>query len=222
MEQFTVNAFTGKGCLGNPAAVVISDEWLPEAEMQRIATEKGLSDTAFAVKQGGRYGLRWFTPTREIDLCGHATLATGFVIMRFVEPELEEVVFETASGELRVRKIDTRFEMDFPAYKLTPYPLTLDIAEALGARPREVFLERDLVCVFDDAQTVVGLKPDFEKVKALPGLMCHVTARGGASEQFGCGEGMTFDCVSRSFGPKLGADEEIKTQNWIQFNVACA
>ena len=117
MKQYVVDAFTDKVFGGNPAAVCVMNEWLTEELMMAITKENNLSETAFAVKEGLDYKLRWFTPGGEINLCGHATLATAYVITEFVEPELAKINFHTLSGILTVEKKDDLFIMDFPAYE---------------------------------------------------------------------------------------------------------
>ena len=198
MKQYVVDAFTDKVFAGNPAAVCVMDAWLPEETLMKITRENNLSETAFAVKEGEGYRLRWFTPGGEIDLCGHATLATAYVITRFAEPEREQVAFETLSGTLTVAKRDDLFEMDFPAYELKPVPVTQAMIEAMnGAVPTAAYMGRDLLCVFDSEDTVRGMTVDQEKVRGLDGLLLHVTARGSE-----------FDCVSRSFAPKCSVAED--------------
>ena len=197
MRQYVVDAFTDQVFSGNPAAVCVMDTWLPEETMMSITKENNLSETAFTVKEGEHYRLRWFTPGGEIDLCGHATLATAFVIMNYYEKERDEVRFDTLSGTLSVTRKEDKYEMDFPAYSLMAVEVTDAMVEAIGARPREAFLGRDLLCVFDDERTVRELNPDMEKLKHLDGLLLHVTAAG-----------KDFDCVSRSFAPKLSIPED--------------
>ena len=136
MKQYIVDAFTERVFGGNPAAVCVMDSWLPDSLMMNITVENNLSETAFAVREGDKYHLRWFTPGGEIDLCGHATLATAFVIMRFVEPQLDKVVFSTLSGDLTVSCTDGLFEMDFPAYSLRPVEVTQVMIDAIGAVPQ--------------------------------------------------------------------------------------
>ncbi len=201
LEQYVVDAFTREVFQGNPAAVCVLNQWLPESMMLAIARENNLSETAFAVKGEGRcrYGLRWFTPGGEIDLCGHATLATAYVVLSFYEPGEKRVTFSTKGGELAVVCRDGLYEMDFPAYELVPVPVTPQMTEVLGATPLEAYLGRDLLCVLDSAQAVHDLAPDLEKAKELEGLLLHVTA---------AGDGEKFNCVSRSFAPKLGIAED--------------
>lgn len=197
MKQYIVDAFTDQVFAGNPAAICILDRWLPEDLMQKITRENNLSETAFAVKIGETYHLRWFTPGGEIDLCGHATLACAFVILTRLEPGGNRVSFDTLSGRLTVQRKGGLFEMDFPAYELKKVPVTPAMTEAFGARPSAAYLGRDLLCVFEDEDTVRTMVPDLEKVKALDGLLHHVTARGRER-----------DCVSRSFCPKCGIPED--------------
>lgn len=197
MKQYIVDAFTDKVFAGNPAAVCVLDAWLPDELMQSITIENNLSETAFAVKEGSGYHLRWFTPGGEIDLCGHATLATAFVILAFYEAGASEVVFNTLSGELKVTKKANLYEMDFPAYELASTPVTDEMEQAIGVRPLRAFMGRDLLCVLPSAAAVRENTPSMEKVKDLPGLLLHTTA-GGENET----------CVSRSFAPKLGVEED--------------
>ena len=118
MKQYIVDAFTDKVFTGNPAAVCIIKEWIPDSLMMNITRENNLSETAFAVKEGTEYRLRWFTPGGEIDLCGHATLATAFVILNYYDTDRSQVSFDTLSGKLTVVQKDDLYEMDFPAYQL--------------------------------------------------------------------------------------------------------
>ena len=163
-----------------------------------ITRENNLSETAFAVREGDRYRLRWFTPGGEIDLCGHATLATAFVIDQFVDPGVKEICFETLSGTLTVTRRGELYEMDFPAYTLQRLEVTDEITDALGARPSEVWRARDLLCVFDRPEDVLSLQPDMDKLLGLKGALMQVTAPGTDG----------YDCVSRSFAPKMGVPED--------------
>ena len=199
MKQYVVDAFADHIFEGNPAAICLPETWPSETQMLAITRENNLSETAFAVREGGDWRLRWFTPGGEIDLCGHATLAAAYVIGRFVEPEWEELRFQTLSGLLSVRRDGDLLSMDFPAYTLKQLEVTDVIAEALGARPKEVWRARDLVCVFEDPQTVIHMVPDLEKVKALKGALMQVTAPGTGTE---------FDCISRTFAPKMEVPED--------------
>lgn len=197
MKQYVVDAFTDKVFSGNPAAVCVMDKWLPDELMMSITIENNLSETAFCVKEGANYHLRWFTPGGEIDLCGHATLATAYTLFRFYEPELSELHFDTLSGKLIVVKNGELLEMNFPAYELAPVDVTDAMVDAIGARPRAAYMGRDLLCVMDSAEQVINAAPDQSKVMQLDGLLLHLTARGA-----------DYDCVSRSFAPKCNVAED--------------
>ncbi|MEJ2365754.1 MAG: PhzF family phenazine biosynthesis protein [Deltaproteobacteria bacterium] len=197
MRQYVVDAFTDKLFGGNPAAVCVTDEWLPDKTMMQIARENNLSETAFAVKDGTDYKLRWFTPGGEVDLCGHATLATAYVITRFIEPETTAVHFQTLSGLLTVIKNDELFEMDFPSYELKKVEVTEAMVEAIGIRPIEAYMGRDLLCILESEDQVRRLNPNQEKVSLLDGVVLQVTA-----------QGKEYDCVSRSFAPKCKVPED--------------
>ena len=197
MKYYVVDAFAEKIFEGNPAGVCIMEKWLPDDLMRKIAMENNLSETAFAVKETNGYRLRWFTPGGEVDLCGHATLATAYVIANFVESNTTTIHFQTLSGQLTVTKKAELYEMDFPVYTLKPVPVTEAIVEALHARPLEAFMGRDLLCVMADEDQVFGAKPDQSKLLELDGLLVHMSAKG-----------TEYDCVSRTFAPKCGVPED--------------
>ena len=197
MKQYVVDAFTDHVFCGNQAAICVLNEWVSEELMMNITRENNFSETAFVVKEGNQYHLRWFTPGGEIDLCGHATLACAYVLFRFYIPKSEEVIFTTLSGNLVVRKKEDLLEMEFPAYELKKVPVTDGMSDAIGATPQRAYLGRDLLCVFDDEAIVRNLVPDMNKIKTLDGLLLHATA-----------PGKEFDSVSRSFAPKLNVTED--------------
>lgn len=214
MRQYIVDAFTSEIFSGNPAAILVLDNWLPETLMCKIAAENNLSETAFAVKEpkkGPRnenvYHLRWLTPDCEIDLCGHATLATAFVISKFYEASEKTaegigkhlISFSTRSGLLTVSCVNDVYELDFPAFELKKVDVTPLITAALGTEPLEAFLGRDLVCILKDEDAVKTLTPDLSKVSQLDGLICHVTTKSSTPD---------FDSFSRTFAPKLGVAED--------------
>lgn len=198
MKYYIVDAFAQKVFEGNPAGVCVLEKWLPDEIMQNIAAENNLSETAFAVKTGEDYHLRWFTPKSEIDLCGHATLATAYIITNFYEKDREVIHFKTLSGELSVLKKGEYYEMDFPSRMPEPFGLTEEMVEALGIKPKETYLGRDLMFVLEKEEDVQYAKPDFSKLKELPhGLGVLITAKGE-----------TCDFVSRCFFPKLQVNED--------------
>ncbi len=198
IKQYTVDAFTDRLFSGNPAAVCLLDSWLEDEIMQGIACENNLSETAFLVRKNENYLLRWFTPGGEVDLCGHATLASAHVVCTCVDEGRNAVEFDTRSGILRVSRKGDFYEMSFPSYELAPVDVTAEMAEALGTRPREAYLGRDLLCIFGSESEVRSLAPDFAKLAQLEGLLVHATAPGGGDA----------DCVSRSFAPKLDVNED--------------
>ena len=165
--------------------------------MMRLAGENNLSETAFIVKEDGGYHLRWFTPGTEVELCGHATLASAFVILNFYEKDAGKVEFHTMSGKLTVVRKGSLYEMDFPTYELREIPVTSSMEEAFGARPVKAVLGLDLVCVFENEEIVRGMRPDQELLRKLEGRIQNVTA-----------PGTDADCVSRSFCPKLSIPED--------------
>lgn len=197
MKQYIVDAFTDKVFFGNQAAVCVLDKWISDELMQNIAKENMFSETAFTVKEETGYRLRWFTPGGEIDLCGHATLATAYVLFQFYDVQDSLVTFHTLSGDLFVKRIGDSYQMDFPTYPLNPVPVTDIMEEALGVRPLEAYLSRDLLLVLNSEEEVKNLVPNQEKLKLLDGSCVAVTAKGNE-----------FDCVSRVFVPKLGIIED--------------
>ncbi len=201
LKYYVVDAFADNIFEGNPAGVCILDEWIPMEKMEKIAIENNLSETAFAVKEGDTYGLRWFTPGGEIDLCGHATLATAYVLFRFVETDTLVVRFNTKkmNHQLQVVKKGDLYEMDFPTITPEKYHLTELMVDALGAVPTEVLkTHRDLLFIFDSEDTVKNLTPNFSKIKQFPeGLSAYVTAKS-----------VEFDFVARAFWPKINIDED--------------
>lgn len=197
MQYYIVDAFADKAFEGNPACVCVMAEWLPNSLMQQIAMENNLSETAFAVKEGNDYNLRWFTPENEIDLCGHATLATGFVIMNLLSEKRNNVCFHTLSGELTVNKKENLYEIDLPTYALKSVKVIDLMEEVIGIRPVEAWIGRDLVCVLPTENDIYQVNIDLEKAMNLDGLLLHITAKGSQ-----------YDCISRSFAPKLGVNED--------------
>lgn len=197
MKQFIVDAFTEKIFGGNPAAVCIVEDFPPDELMLNIARENNLSETAFVMRDGETFRLRWFTPSTEINLCGHATLATGFVILTQYEKKLPVVTFETLSGKLIVTRKGNMFEMNFPAYTPKKIPMTAAMCDAVNATVTEAYLDRDLLMVLESSEAVENLTPNFDKLAALDGLIQAVTAAD-----------KNFDCVSRVFAPKIKITED--------------
>ncbi|HOK06539.1 MAG TPA: PhzF family phenazine biosynthesis protein [Syntrophales bacterium] len=196
---YQVDAFTKEVFHGNPAAVCLLDAWPGDDTLQAVAAENNLSETAFLVPLArGRYALRWFTPALEVDLCGHATLASAFVVFSFVDGGLSVVEFETSSGLLTVSREDDLLWMDFPARRPEPYPESAALAAALGARPREVLKSRDLMAVFDEEGRIRDMTPDFEALKGIRDAFAVIVTAPGRD----------CDFVSRFFAPNAGVPED--------------
>ncbi|MCF0133908.1 MAG: PhzF family phenazine biosynthesis protein [Blautia sp.] len=197
MKQYIVDAFTDRVFSGNPAAVCVMDSWIDDSLMMLIAAENNLSETAFIVKEPEGYHLRWFTPGTEVELCGHATLASAYVILNYYEPQADFVVFSTMSGRLTIVRTGSLYEMDFPTYELKEIAVTDTMEKAFGARPVKAVLGLDLICVFKNEETIRNMKPDQSFLFQIEGRIQNATARG-----------VDFDCVSRSFCPKLSIPED--------------
>ena len=199
LPMYQVDAFTDKLFGGNPAAVCPLQAWLPDATMQAIAAENNLAETAFFIPDGGDYALRWFTPTVEVDLCGHATLASGHVVFRFLEPQRQSVNFHALkAGTLVVSRRADMLVMDFPSRPPEPCEPPAGLLAALGGTPRAVFRARDHLVVFDSAAEIVALKPDLAALANVDCWAAIVTAPGE--------DGVDF--VSRFFAPAQGVPED--------------
>ena len=197
MRYYVADAFTDELFSGNPAGICLLEAPLPAELMQAIAAENNLSETAFVVPNGADYDIRWFTPAVEIDLCGHATLASAFILHRFAAPEKTHYCFHSQSGQLLVEAKDGRYVMDFPARMPRPMEVTGEMEAAIGCAVKEAHLARDLILVLEDEAAVRNCLPDIARVAQLPGHGCGVTAKGDAC-----------DFVSRFFAPKFGIDED--------------
>jgi predicted PhzF superfamily epimerase YddE/YHI9 len=197
---YQVDAFTDALFGGNPAAICPLEAWLPDATLQAIAAENNLAETAFFVREGADYALRWFTPTVEVDLCGHATLASGHVILRCLEPGRDSVDFRTLkAGTLQVSERDADFlEMDFPSRPPVPTEPPPGLLEALGGAPKAVLRARDHVVVYERTADVAALRPDFTALGKVDCWAVTATAPGD--------DGVDF--VSRFFAPRQGIDED--------------
>jgi PhzF family phenazine biosynthesis protein len=192
-----VDAFSGRVFAGNPAAVCPLESWLADEQMQSIAAENNLSETAFFVPEGEGYRLRWFTPVTEVDLCGHATLASAFVVFRYLAPQLERVLFQTRSGQLVVSRRGDRLSMDFPSRPpaaVEPHP---QLIPALGMQPKDVLAARDYMLVYETEEQVRSLKPDMARLAEVDRFAVMVTA-----------PGRDCDFVSRFFAPAKGVPED--------------
>ena len=195
---YQVDAFTSEVFGGNPAAVCPLDEWLPDDIMQKIGNENNLSETAFFVKKNNHFEIRWFTPAVEIDLCGHATLASAHVLFNHLNYDKNKILFQSKSGELKVFKNEGLITLDFPAADITSSIIKKELNESLGKFPVALYKSRNnLLVVYEKEEDILEIQPDFEKLKQLD---CHgviITAKGNE-----------VDFVSRFFAPAIGINED--------------
>ncbi len=197
LKQYQVDAFTARVFGGNPAAVCPLEHWLDDALMQAIAGENNLSETAFFVPAADGYQLRWFTPAAEVDLCGHATLATAHVLFEEMHVAVPRISFATRSGVLRVERDGAMLTMDFPALPMLPCDAPAALLDGLGIQPLAVWAGDDYMVLCDSEATVGGLMPDFGRLSQLDRRGVIVMA-----------EGDEVDFVSRFFAPRYGIPED--------------
>jgi PhzF family phenazine biosynthesis protein len=197
IPYYHIDAFTSRRFAGNPAGVCILEAWPPDEVMQKIAFENNLSETAFVIARKDHFDLRWFTPALEVDLCGHATLAAGFVLFEHLGYAGSVVRFESKSGLLTVERDGDRLALDFPARPPEPCPAPEALARGLGRVPVEVRRARDYFAVFAAQEDVAALKPDQQALSELDCLGIIVTA-----------PGESVDFVSRFFAPRAGIPED--------------
>lgn len=202
LPLYQVDAFSKRVFSGNPAAVCLLPEWLDDGLLAAIAAENNLSETAYLLRRdAGDYDIRWFTPAVEVDLCGHATLASAYVVFERLEPGRKSVRFHSKSGPLDVTRAGDLLSLDFPARppaRLGHAPALVEsLADALGETPAEIWASRDVMALFDDEQRVLGLRPDMARLAALPWFGVIATA-----------PGRECDFVSRFFAPGKGVPED--------------
>lgn len=194
IPYYHIDAFTSTLFAGNPAGVCLLTSWPDDTLLQAIAGENRLSETAFLVGSGSEYELRWFTPTTEVDLCGHATLAASFVLYRQPGVDPGPLLFHSRSGDLRVSRDNDMLFLDFPSNKAEEISCPDLLIKGLGAQPVATYAKRDLMAVFDSEEEIRELKPDFSLLARLDSMGCIVTA-----------PGKEVDFVSRFFAPSGGS-----------------
>ena len=197
LKLYQIDAFANKPFEGNPAAICPLDNWLPDALMQSIAAENNLSETAFIVPTDKCYHIRWFTPLHEVDLCGHATLASAYVIFNILEYQKEEISFESKSGILTVTKKDDWLEMDFPSKVPVECSVPEQILKAFPTRTTECLKADDYIVVFENEANIANAKPDIALLAELDLRGVVITAKS-----------KEYDFVVRFFVPKHGIDED--------------
>lgn len=200
IKLYQIDAFANKIFEGNPAAVCPLDEWLDDDLMQNLAMENNLAETAFFVKNADTYDLRWFTPTKEVNLCGHATLASAYVLFNFLGYEKEKIVFDTKSGQLSVEKLDSLMKMDFPVQIPVKCETPQLIVDAFNEIPLEVLKGEDYIVVYKDGTDLSKFTPNLEVLKKLDLRGVCITTRD-----------KSYDFVSRFFAPNYGIDEDSVT-----------
>lgn len=200
MKIYQVDAFTKDIFSGNPAAVIPLEKWLKPEIMQKIALENNLSETAFFTDEGnGHFSIRWFTPETEVDLCGHATLASAHVLFHHLGFSGEKVTFQSKSGELTVKRERNLYKMDFPANRPDPIPIPKLLPEALGVIPLYTGVNKDMLVLVQDEETVRSMKPDLLILKKMEVRGVIITA---VADQD------SVDFVSRFFAPAVGVAED--------------
>jgi len=199
---FQVDAFADRPFHGNPAAVCPLDEWPRDEVLQAIAEENNLSETAYLVPRDGDFELRWFTPEVEVELCGHATLASAHVVLRYMEGSRDSVRFHSAGGTLEVRRDGDLLRMDFPADPSSPVDPPPELAVGLGREPEEVLAGRDWMAIYPDEDAVRGLEPEMRILRQLERRGVIATAPAGG------GDDCDHHFVSRFFAPKVGVPED--------------
>lgn len=197
LDIYQIDAFAKHAFEGNPAAICPLQEWLPDSTMQAIAAENNLSETAFIVPNGNSFDLRWFTPTTEVNLCGHATLAAAYVYFELLHYAQPEIVFNTKSGTLTVAKAGAALQMNFPAQPPVPIAIPAQIEQAFGIRPLACLKFADIIAVFESEAMVRQAEPDQSILKTLDCRGIIITAQ--ASD---------YDFIVRWFGPRTGIAED--------------
>ena len=197
LSLYQIDAFASKLFEGNPAAVCPLEGWLPDEIMQSIALENNLSETAFFVPEGHGYHIRWFTPLSEVDLCGHATLASAYVLFQILGYEKDRIAFDSRSGPLTVTKDGQWLVLDFPAQPPTPCDVPQGIVQAFNIEPLECQKSEDLIVLFEHESDIESAQPDFELIKKLDCRGVIITAKSSR-----------YDFVSRFFAPRYGLPED--------------
>lgn len=197
INYFAIDAFTDKVFGGNPAGVCMLDEWLADDVLQKIAIENNLSETAFMVHEANGYHIRWFSPTMEIDLCGHATLASAYVIFKYGYFKGSEIAFASKSGILKVAKKDEILQLNFPARPAIKAEAPAALLKGVNSPAQEVLKARDYLVVLPSEEAVKNCQPDFAELLKVDCLGICITAKGD-----------TVDFVSRFFAPRAGIDED--------------
>jgi predicted PhzF superfamily epimerase YddE/YHI9 len=200
IPMYQVDAFADHLFGGNPAAVCLLENWADDPLLQAIAAENNPTETAFVVRQGDVFAIRWFANEKELDLSGHATLASAHVVLRHLRPGLSSVVFRSQSGDLAVSRDGQHLSMLLPRRKAEACPLPIEVLRGLGVEPRETYKARDYLAVYATEEEVRGLRPDFRALGGIDALGVIATA-----------PAKDYDFVSRFFAPRAGINEDAAT-----------
>lgn len=197
LALYQIDAFANRVFEGNPAAICPLDNWLPDELMQEIAAENNLSETAYFIEISNGYHIRWFTPTHEVDLCGHATLASAYVIFNILGYEKKEIIFESKSGLLKVTQNNDWLEMDFPSQAPVQCPIPEQILSAFNEKPIACLKSEDYIVVFENEESILNASPDLVILSELDLRGIAITAKS-----------KEYDFVSRFFAPNYGINED--------------
>jgi len=200
LNLYQIDAFAKNIFEGNPAGVCPLDEWIEDNIMQKIANENNLSETAFFVKENNSFHIRWFTPSSEVDMCGHATLASAYVIFKILNHEENEITFNSKSGILKVTKDNDKIKMNFPVQEIIKCSTPDNILKAFEIKPTECYKSMDYILIFENEKDIINAKPNLELLKNVDGRGIIITSK---SE--------TYDFINRFFAPKYGINEDSVT-----------
>lgn len=195
--MYQIDAFAQKVFEGNPAAVIPLKRWLDDEVMQKIAMENNLSETVFFVKEQEKYHIRWFTPLSEVEMCGHATLASAYVIFEELQEQKDEILFSSKSGDLYVKKVLDKITMDFPIQTLELCETPQQIVQSFGKEPLACYRAMDYVLIFEDEKDIANAKPNLQLLTSLDARGVCIAA---ASKR--------YDFVTRFFAPRYGVNED--------------
>lgn len=197
LNLYQIDAFAKNLFEGNPAGICPLNKWLEDNIMQKIANENNLSETAFFVEENNKFHIRWFTPSNEVDMCGHATLASAYVIFEILNYKKNEIIFNSKSGILKVTKDNDKFKMNFPIQEIIKCNIPNNIIKAFETKPIECYKSMDYILIFENEEDIVNAKPNLELLKDIDARGIIITSKS-----------KKYDFVSRFFAPKYGVNED--------------
>jgi PhzF family phenazine biosynthesis protein len=197
LNLYQIDAFAKNIFEGNPAGVCPLDEWLEDNIMQKIANENNLSETAFFVEENNKFHIRWFTPSNEVDMCGHATLASAYIIFEILNYKKDEIIFNSKSGILKVTKDNDKFKMNFPIQEIIKCNMPNNIIKAFETKPIECYKSMDYILIFENEEDIINAKPNLELLKDIDTRGIIITSKS-----------KKYDFINRFFAPKYGIDED--------------